>query len=195
MGLKTIATNYLPTSKSAPKVQYWLPALNFDFFSPSSYRIETVFDKAKQWINSLQDIKLHDSLLQFIPVTKGEIPENYNRGDFCGFIPSAQTQPVQPIIIRAQALPEISATPQWFPQERKWRVSFRSSDHSNNTLTKAQREKLTEWFEEQIIFAVTDSLLEAVKFRTLNQMQQNLHNFIQSQRSYCADLETLVTQK
>lgn len=191
MGIKTLPTNYFPTSKSGPKVQYWLPILNVECFSPSSQRIESVGDKYRQWVTEVQGIRLRDSRLKFIPVTGPNIPEDYNRTVFCGFVPSYQGQPVAPLVIRGQILPEISAVPQWFAHENKWHVSFQSSDYGYNSLTQGQKKKLANWFEEQIIYATTDSLLETVKERCLQQGKNVLQEFVNNQLSYCNELSAL----
>lgn len=191
MAIKTIPTNYFPTGRSAPKIQYWLPVLDVEFFSPSSHRIESIPGKYRQWVKETQGVGLHESRLKFIPVTSPEVPEDYNRTVFCGFIPSYQAQPIDPLVIRGQNLPEISALPQWFPHENKWHVRFRSTEYGGISLTQGQQKKLAKWFEEQLIYATTSCLLEVVKARCLQGGRATLRDFTYNQRTYCNELDAL----
>jgi hypothetical protein len=191
MGIKTIPTSYVPTAKSGPKVQYWLPELEVEFFSPSSQRIELVADSYRQWITGVQGVGLLDSRLKFVPVTSHEVPENYNRTVFCGFVPSYQTQPIDPLVIRGHNLPEFFAKPRWFSHEKKWHVHFQSYNYGNNSLTQGQQKKLAEWFEEQLIYITTSNLLEMTKERYLQQGKNALWEFTHNQQRYCHELENL----
>ena len=162
--------------------------LNIDFFSPSSHRIESIPSQLEKWAEEVRRQTLKSSRLQFLPVSVAQTADDHDRTVLSGYQPTTGSAN-NPIIVRGQALPELTATPQWFPHENKWRVSFRPSAYGHKLSPGQQKKKLVEWFEEQLIWATSDTLLIQAKNRLLRQTQQHLANFLKDQQDYCRQIE------
>jgi len=173
--MKTIATTYNPSKSAQEYSQFWLPFLPNKYFSPYTCRIESLATELGRWVDSINNLKLHDSALAFIPVASGIIPDDHNRTVYCGFIDTGK--PVAPIVIRGRALPELTAKTAWHPHENRMKIWFSSSDH-HIPLTPGQVAQLETWFQEQLVNASTDHLLQAAIAALKTKAKEAVGDFI-----------------
>ena len=151
----------------------------------------------RNWTERINAITLRSSKIEFIPVAVREVPEEYNRTIFCGYKPyrngydTAASEPVEPLIIRGKALPELTAQPKWYPHLGKFEVWFRSADYGT-VLTDGQTKILKEWFEAQLLRATSEDLLATVRGRLIAQARKTMAEYTATQRKHCDEIDEAV---
>jgi len=185
--MRTIQTSYIPKKGEAERPQYWHATLGSEYFSPSSHRIESINTALGRWVAHINALELPASLIEFIPVSVQEVPEDYNRTIYCGYNAGGRIN--APLIVRGKTLPDLTAKPQWYSHKNAWEIWFRSSDH-RQPLTPGQEEQLKEWFSPQLLKANTNELLITLKSRLFARTKKTVAEFVEGQRAYCDKIES-----
>lgn len=184
--MNTIKTTYKPTKNSEVLTQHWHAYLP-EHFSPSSERYpENLKHAFQQWVDRVKALTIAN--IEIYPVITDTVTEGWNLKICSGY----EGNPG--IVVRGLTLPLFTAKPQYFHTEKQYRIFF-SARNYNAVLTSGQRDKLDEWFSEQLLTAVqAPELLESLKARCLANAHNTVTEFIADTRKRLDDLETLANE-